>query len=72
MGLTSTAARPGLSGVTEAKKFMKDLDTARWRGAPWQYTSNSVVVVIVTCTFVCFNKKLATKCTFTDLTKKSF
>ena len=28
---------------------------------PWQYTSNSVVVVIVTCTFVCFNKKLATK-----------
>ena len=40
---------------------------------PWQYTSNSVVVVIVTCTFVCFNKKTGNKlkCTLTDLTKKN-
>ena len=34
---------------------------------PWQYTSNSVVVVIVTCTFVCFNKKTGNKVLFTGL-----
>ena len=56
-GLTSSSNEKGKNYEKNKHQINLPIDGV----VPWQYTSNSVVVVIVTCTFVCFNKKLATK-----------